>query len=431
VLASLLGTFPPSAAEKLFLSGYLVLFPFAVRGALRRIRPGAENLAFLALPLSASYLFHLGFYSFCWSLAVLAVAVGYWLRRGGALDSTRERLTFAGLGVLLWLCHPVTLAAAATAVAAGGCLLALRGPSRPEVEHGEDVAARLRRYCLVPILALSPALALVAGFAAGQPGAEIRWIPWAARLRYLATLDILASFERRELWLSGAMSLLLAVATAAVLRRRLQDRRLATADALLAAAAACLVLYLAVPDAAAGGGWISHRLLIVFVLLLVLWLGAQPLGGALRRACQVAPAILALGMTALHGAEYREISPYLREYTALAAESPPGAALLPMTSTPGGSTPAGLRLSAKLRPFVNAAGFAAAESESAIVLLNDYQAALPYFPVRYREPAAEPDLVLLWGPGSDRQVPGYVPVAISSPTGLGRLYVVARRRDAD
>jgi hypothetical protein len=166
---------------------------------------------------------------------------------------------------------------------------------------------------------------------------------------------------------------------------------------------------------------------------------------------------------ALHGAKYAEISPYLEEYLGLAHAAPQGGTLLPVTPVPWGVTRDGNLLSSRVQPFVNAAGYLTAENGNAVVLLDNYQAAKGHFPVRYRESlgtlaaggpeAARPplhdllghlrrsgvpvDAVLLWGPPEHFQrAPGglrflgeleeaFVPVAISRPTGLGRLYVAS------
>src|SRR5438270_480911 len=50
LLVALMYVCPPLVAEKVLLTGYVLLLPFAVRFALRSLRPGAEGLALLAFP---------------------------------------------------------------------------------------------------------------------------------------------------------------------------------------------------------------------------------------------------------------------------------------------------------------------------------------------------------------------------------------------
>src|SRR5947209_5795917 len=79
-LAGLMSVLPPLLAEKVLLAGYVVVLPLGLRYALEGARPGAGWLAVLGFPFVGNYLFHMGFYNFCWSLALFPVVVGYYLR---------------------------------------------------------------------------------------------------------------------------------------------------------------------------------------------------------------------------------------------------------------------------------------------------------------------------------------------------------------
>jgi len=81
----------PLVAEKMLVSLYMVLFPLAVRYAVRSIRPKAMPLAFLALPLVYNYLFAQGFYNFCLSIAVFFFIIGYWIRNRDRLAARGHR----------------------------------------------------------------------------------------------------------------------------------------------------------------------------------------------------------------------------------------------------------------------------------------------------------------------------------------------------
>src|SRR6516165_6875016 len=50
LLVALMYFLPPLVAEKVLLTGYVVLLPLSLRFALRSLRPGAEWLAVLAFP---------------------------------------------------------------------------------------------------------------------------------------------------------------------------------------------------------------------------------------------------------------------------------------------------------------------------------------------------------------------------------------------
>src|SRR5262249_31094890 len=110
LLASLLFVAPPLVAEKLVLTGYLLLLPLSVRYAVRNIRPDAGFVALLAFPFVPNLFFHMGFHNFCYSLPLFFFVVGYWLKH--RTEFTWRRTAILGLlGLILYFCHPFSLAA--------------------------------------------------------------------------------------------------------------------------------------------------------------------------------------------------------------------------------------------------------------------------------------------------------------------------------
>ena len=70
-----------------------------------------DFLAILAFPFVYNYLFHLGFYSFVYSLPIFFLFSGYWLRH--ATEPTIGRnVTIAALSLLLYFSHLVSLVGA-------------------------------------------------------------------------------------------------------------------------------------------------------------------------------------------------------------------------------------------------------------------------------------------------------------------------------
>ncbi|HEX3131909.1 MAG TPA: hypothetical protein VH394_31515, partial [Thermoanaerobaculia bacterium] len=105
-LTLLMFPFDPRTAEKVLLSGYVIL----LAGAARFLAGSTDRswLAWLALPLIYNQLLHLGFYNFCLSIGFCLLAVGTWWRH-------RDRPTL-GLAVklnllllLCWFSHIVSL----------------------------------------------------------------------------------------------------------------------------------------------------------------------------------------------------------------------------------------------------------------------------------------------------------------------------------
>ncbi|HEY4573151.1 MAG TPA: hypothetical protein VIJ26_04290, partial [Thermoanaerobaculia bacterium] len=307
-----LGFLAVPVAEKVVLTAYVVLLPFAARYALRAVNPHAGFLAMMAFPFIYNYLFNMGFFNFCWSLAAFFFAVGYWLRHGERMGPGRT----AGLALLmLWVyfCHPVTLAVTVAVVltlAGWRMLLDLRAtPGRPA---SGEVWGRFRHWLLAPGLACVPPLALIAAFVGRRTGARITMMPMWVKLKQLAGLYSLSSLTRWTIPLAILLALLFYGLAALCLRER-RSLPLQTADGFLIAAAALVVVYLAAPSELAGGGFINQRLLLFPFLALLLWLGTFEHPARRRLRVQIAAAAIALAFLGLVLWKYAQLDRVLSE----------------------------------------------------------------------------------------------------------------------
>jgi hypothetical protein len=364
-LCCLLRLFPPLIAEKVLLTGYLILLPLAARYALDGVRPGAGWLAVLTFPFLQHFLFHMGFYNFCYGLAVLFLVAGYWLRHADAFG-VRPTLTLAALVVLLYFCHIVAVVMALVLVGTLAVGWTLRD-HRP-------------RRLLGPALAFVPAVLLGLAFLGRQKSATSWELQPAVLLARLAELEVLVSYFDLERLFSRLMSLVLIALAAILLLVRWRARLLERRDWLLAAVVLAVVAYFTAPSALAGGSFLNTRLSLFVFFFLILWLGAHTFGPRLKRAVQGTAAVVALGLLALHAWAYAAFNAHLADYTTLESCLKPGTTLLPLNFAHGLRT--GPLAQAKVGAFRNAAGYLAACCD--IVELENYEANTSYFPVRYR-----------------------------------------------
>ena len=75
MLRALLAVLPPAAAEKVLVSGYVLLFALAARFFAGAVDPTRRWLAFLAFPFALNATLHNGFYSFAISVALTVRAL--------------------------------------------------------------------------------------------------------------------------------------------------------------------------------------------------------------------------------------------------------------------------------------------------------------------------------------------------------------------
>jgi hypothetical protein len=374
-------------AEKILLSAYVLLLPLAVRYALRALEPRAVFLSLLAFPFTYNFLFQMGFFNFCFSLAAFFFTLGFWLRSAARMTLAR----MAGLALLvLWVyfCHPVTLVmtvAVLLILAAWRAWLELRAAPAPRWTM-RDLLAALRRWLLGPVLACLPALALMASFVGRRTGAEIAMLPLWVKVKHLAGLYSLASLNRWTILLAVLLALLFyAVALFCLFARG--RRPLQMGDGLLLAAIAAAAIYFAAPNDAAGGGFINHRLNLFPFLLLILWFATFEHPPWQRRSIQAAAAGIALGFLGVFAGTYARLDADLSEIVAAGEHVEPDHTLLYLSYAHWGMQPDGRPLVFRAAPYLHADGYIAARKR--LVDLSLYEASEDYFPL-YFAPRLDP-----------------------------------------
>ena len=356
VLALLMAVFEPRIAEKILVSGYVILLPVAARYAAGSVDPDRKWLGFLVFPLIYNQLFQLGFYNFSYSLAFWLFAVGYWWRRR---DS--PTLGFAVkinlLLLLLWFCHIVSLAV--TLFSIGVLWLAtLRRES-------------WRRH-LVHIPILLPQIILPLWFVGDQQHGPIpSTLSLGQMAGYLFRFEVLFYFGEVQLWIGRALALvvLLLLVLTVIDRVRRREGFFRAEDGFLLLSLLLAVLFFVSPQGMSGGGLLNQRLSLYPWLALIPWL-APRLGRIGRTVAVGLLAVLAVGSVIYIYRWYRALDPQLRTYLAATEHIRPDSRVLPLLFDRG---PYGL--------YAHLIGYAAAEK--GLIDWNNYQAATTYFPTRF------------------------------------------------
>ena len=115
VLAGLMYLMPALVAEKMLLSGYVILLPISLCYVLRTIRPDGAFLTVLIFPFVYNFLLHMGFYNFSDSLVMFFFVVGYWLKHYEGF-TRRDMMMLTVLSLVLYFCHIVSLMTAYMAI---------------------------------------------------------------------------------------------------------------------------------------------------------------------------------------------------------------------------------------------------------------------------------------------------------------------------
>lgn len=384
LLAGLMSIFPPLIAEKVLLSGYVLLFPLSVRYAIRSIRPESSFVAVLCFPFIYNYLLNVGFYNFVYSLAMFFFLVGCRIRHPRA-PRLRHTILLATIATLLYFCHIVSLVMAIVALAVLDLSFAIDDATGRE-KNKEGFWTSLGRSwgprVLWTSVILAPSLALSVVFLDKQGTRMFPHLPFDSLLLRLVHADSLVGHTTPERGIATAVAwfflAILVYVGVPKLTRRTFDRW----DGLFVIAVVYAWIYFIAPEGISGGSYMSYRLNLFPFFALILWFAAREYGRFARIAIQIIGVVLAVVFLWYHVLGYARLNDYLTEYTSGASLIEPNSTILPLCYAPFGRRPDGQLLSNRVKVFLHAAGYIAASRDA--MELDNYQANTAYFPLVWR-----------------------------------------------
>jgi hypothetical protein len=398
VLVGLMSLMPPLVAEKAFLSGYVILLPVAVRYAVTAVSRDSGFLAVLGFPFVYNYLFHMGFYTFSYSLAMFFFVSGYWLKHRKRFG-LREAVTLAMLSLLLYFCHIVsTVTAFLEIVLMTGWLLLPDFATQVRQRRCVRQALRNATTLLRPLYALVPTCLLAAMFLVRNRQSQLSWAdkpPLKTMVKELFSLHSLVSYEQREVWAARAVVCLFGAIIAYLLVSRRVPLRLTFWNGFALVVVIYALIYLIGPSAVSNGSYIHERMNLYPFLALIIWFAAQSYGPIARRSIQALAIATAGVFLGLHSASYGKLNGYITEYLSGMPYIAPNTTLLPISFSRV-DAPDGRPLSLRIDVFLNEAGYIAVERH--VVDLGNYEASqTPFFPTVFR-PSINPGVQLHYAP---------------------------------
>jgi hypothetical protein len=379
---------PIFIAEKIFLSGYVVLFPLSIRYALSAIRPGSGFLILLTFPFIYNYLLHMGFYSFSFSLPAFFFSMGYWMRYREQF-TPRKTVKLALLSLLLYFCHIVSLVMAYVGIIMLTLWFLLFDMTLDKHRGRFDfqvLSKAFTRRVIPLVLALLPTIILVVFFLSRQgvesPEVGVRrsfyWL-----FKDLTRIESLVSFQKEESLCSIGLAILFAAVFLYLTVSKIRHRRSDRWDVLLAVALGYILIYFLAPNAMSEGSFITDRLNLYPFFALLLWFGVQSYLRSVKLGIMLVAIVITVASLGLHALKYSELNDYLGEYLSGMHLINPNTTLLPLAFDSRGHAPDGRILSLNVRPFLHASGYIAAQRH--VVEFTNYEAgAYNYFPILFR-----------------------------------------------
>ncbi len=394
ILAALMYIVPILVAEKIFLSGYIILFPISIRYVLRAIHPGAEFLSILAFPFIYNYVLHMGFYSFSYSIPVCFFVVGYWVKNQDRL-SIRKIIILAFLLLLLYLFHIVSLMMAYTAIILMTLWLAfydlfyLSTKKRKQQLDLQALWRGFKKRALMPIYAFLPAFVFVIIFLYQRKTGVAPSPPFWTMLEDLINISSIVSYSKTEGLLSKAIVVFFTAIFIYHIISKVVRHEKNPWDGIFIIVVAYTAIYFLAPNTYIistngmyGGEFIKQRLNFYPFLAMILWFGAQSYHINVKKIIYIVSVGISVIVLGLHITKYAELNNYIEEYLSGTNLIESNTTLLPICFSKKGRTPDGRLISLKIMPFLHAAGHIAAQKN--VVTLNNYEANTGYFPILYR-----------------------------------------------
>ncbi len=375
----LMFVFSPLIAEKILVSGYVLLLLLGVWYFIGSVDREKRWYAFLMFPFVYNYLLQMGFYNFCYSLAFFLYAIGYWWKHRSQFNLERA-LTLNLILVLAYFSHPVSIVLALFSIAVLW-LLTLR-------RH------RIKRHLLqIPMLLPACVLPLWFIWTHGTQSSQGSWT--TVRLKeYLLGLEVLYSFSETQLKLGFVLIIFFWVFHVMTFFRekiRWTERgprfRLQREDGFLLLSVIFIILFFLVPDGLSGGGFMKHRLSLYPFLILLPWFSAR-LGKYIKWGSigiLTLLAVLNLGYL-LHW--YSMLDADMQEFRAGIETVEPNHTIMPLAFDRNGRCD-------RIGMFLHAIGYYCAFTGG--VEWDNYEATTDYFPIRYKPGLNRPDTGIIEG----------------------------------
>ena len=363
-LALLMTAVPPLVAEKLLVSGIILLFLYAIRRYAGAVDEERRVFAFLAFPFAYNLPLQMGFYNFCISAAVYFLVMAVWWRRRDRPDVHTIAIV-AGLLLLCYFAHPMSTL---LAIGSLGVLWLATLPGRRIALHARHLVAFL------------PVLPLLAWFfqVRGSTLAPAH-VSAFGLFSYIMRMWVVLTFDEYQAKLG--LALFLAITTLIVVTLARRRWRWSEGDAFLLVTLALIAVYARTPAASSGGTMIMERMALFVVLSPLAWLAPR----LPRPAAAVFVAVFAVVSLLYTGylvRRYRGLSRRVAELVRCADGLGRDTAFVPLIRD---VHPRGAYVPVQM----HAIDYAAIEKRS--VDVANYEAATGYFPIRFRPGITPPD----------------------------------------
>ncbi len=415
LLALFMQLVTPLTAEKLLLTGYIMLMATALLYLTTSVQKNAKPLAFLGFPFIYNGIFVMGFYNYVLGIGLMLISIGYWWRN--VRNIGRKTILILGiLMLLLYFTHPLALSLAMFSIL---MITVLNLTSR---------SITLKQA----LLSLTPFLIPTALLLCHMEGGPRHWGNWTFNrlLTFFRENGSLVYHNPRQMipariltWTFSALIFYSLMKEHVFGKGPLFSPRRRPKDFFFFLSLAFLIFYFIFPDRMSGGAVIKVRLSYLPFLVIIPWLSwdmpATP--KKLVGVMLILLAVFYLGQASIY---HKRLSKELETYMSGADVIEPNSVILPLCFDAVGS-------GWKIGTFQHPVGYYGCLTGG--IDLGNYEAGTGHFPTVFKVDLKRPDIAAMeknpgefdfgrWVHGIDYVITWALPEPSETAFRLTRLY---------
>ncbi|NOU17140.1 MAG: hypothetical protein HOO91_06230 [Bacteroidales bacterium] len=286
LLSLFIFVFPAWLAEKLLLIIYLTGLVFSFRLLIKELSPDNVGLSIFIFPFAYSFLFYLGFYNYCLSFILLFFSLYYWL-------GTRDKKGYRKHIVMFLLLTITYFSNILTYAFTGFCLgLFIVAFSISNYLKNQDkwfvIKSTFKELLFLFISAIPSLILFIIFYSNITFSSSDHKYTTDDLFNWIDVVRPLIIYDGSEGKISSQFLHLIIIIVSISVYRRFNNpfksyfSLINKNDVLLLPILLSLVLLFIVPDGS-GAGMMSDRYCIMFYMLLIIWVASQPLNDKIRQ----------------------------------------------------------------------------------------------------------------------------------------------------
>ncbi len=364
ILLCLFNSFLPSyLAEKIVILLYVFSMPIAFRALIKKLAPENIYASYFGFPLIYTLLFYLGFYNFCLSISLLLFMIYYRYERTKTVWS---KINFTLLLLLLYFAHLFSFLLFIAIDLYFYCI-DFKKSRKEETTHFTFKAV------LLSILPYLPGILLTINFLIKKSeGGKAIFLPASTLVNWIkeAAPFITLNHDKEYLYTTSLNVVWILLFVYVLFTRLRRKEKLNVQDNWLLIALVILAAYFILPDDAASGGYISLRIVLYFFVFFIFWLSLQSIHKLFYIIAASISVILSMVLLNKHYEDSKVLSADANEMYSAVNFIEEGNSVLPLNYSSNWMH----------ANFSNYLG-----SEKNIIVLDNYEAAKPHFPLKWKE----------------------------------------------